>query len=85
MKKFTLIFLGAALILGASTAAFAEEGTEGKGAFNFGQMKTLIENMHPGLSDEEVKQMYLDCHGTNGAKPSKNFNMMNPSHMDIVD
>ena len=35
MKKLTLSFLGAALILGASTAAFAEEGTEGKGTFNF--------------------------------------------------
>ncbi|MBT2683831.1 hypothetical protein [Bacillus sp. ISL-37] len=85
MKKLTLSFFGAALIIGASTAAFAEEGTEGKGTFNFGQMKPLIEKMHPGLSDEEVKQMYNDCHGTNGAMPSKNFNMMDPSHMDIVD
>ncbi|GAM12955.1 hypothetical protein [Mesobacillus selenatarsenatis] len=85
MKKLTLSFLGAAMIVGASTAAFAEEGTEGKGTFNFGQMKPLIEKMHPDLSDEEVKQMYNDCHGTNSAMPSKNFNMMDPNHMDIVD
>ncbi|ESU31255.1 hypothetical protein G3A_17910 [Bacillus sp. 17376] len=82
MKKLSLSFLGAALILGASTAAFAEEGTEGKGTFNFGQMKPLIEKMHPNLSDEEVKQMYNNCHGTNGSMPSKNFNMMDSNHMN---
>ncbi|MBT2643273.1 hypothetical protein J7I80_13620 [Bacillus sp. ISL-41] len=85
MKKLTLSILGAALILGASTAAFAEEGSDGKGTFNFGQMKPLIEKMHPDLSDEEVKQMYNDCHRTNGAMPSKNFNMMDGSDMDIID
>jgi hypothetical protein len=85
MKKLILSFLGAALILGASTAAFAEEGTDGKGTFNFGQMKPLIEKMHPGLSAEEVKQMYNDCHRTNGAMQSKNFNMMDNNHMDIID
>ncbi|MBT2694900.1 hypothetical protein [Bacillus sp. ISL-55] len=82
MKKLTLSLLGATLIIGASTAAFAEEGKEGKGTFNFGQMKPLIEKMHPNFSDEEVKQMYNDCHGTNGAMPSKNFNMMDSSHMN---
>ena len=84
MKKLTLSLLGAAWIFGASTAAFAEEGTEGKGTFNFGQMKTLIEKMHPGISDEGVKQMYNDCHGTNGAMPSKNFNMMDSGHMNSL-
>lgn len=82
MKKLTLSLLGAALIFGASTAAFAEEGTEGKGTFNFGQMKPLIEQMHPGLSVDEIKQMYNNCHGTNGAMPSKNFNMMDSGHMN---
>jgi hypothetical protein len=85
MKKLTLSFIGAALIIGASTAAFAEEGSEGKGISNFGQMKHIIEKMHPGMSDEEVKQMYNDCHGTNGAMPSKNFNMMDSNHMEILD
>ncbi|WLR55799.1 hypothetical protein LC048_01970 [Mesobacillus subterraneus] len=83
MRKLMLSFLGAALIAGASTAVFAEDGTEGNGTFNFGQMKPLIEKMHPGLSDKEVKQMYNDCHGTNGAMPNKKFNMMAPNHMDI--
>ncbi|MBS8266050.1 hypothetical protein DYI25_16610 [Mesobacillus boroniphilus] len=85
MKKLSLTIFSAAMIFGASTAAFAEEGNDGKGQFNFGQMKPIIEKMHPGLSNEEMKQMYNDCHGTNGAMPSKNFNMMDGSHMDILD
>ena len=85
MKKLSLSLLSAAVILGASSAAFAEEGAEGKGLFNFGQMKPLIEKMHPDFSDEEIKQMYNECHGTNGAMPSKNFHMMDVSHMDIID
>ncbi|MEH7886213.1 hypothetical protein V7654_18075 [Bacillus sp. JJ1609] len=85
MKPIVLILISAALILGASTSVFAEETNEGKGTFNFGQMKPLMEKMHPDLSNEELKQMYNDCHGTNGAMPSKNFQMMNGGHMDIVD
>ncbi|WP_079507239.1 hypothetical protein [Mesobacillus jeotgali] len=85
MKKLSLSLLSAAMILGATTVALAEDGTEGKGILNFGQMKPLIEKMHPGLSNEEVKQMYNNCHGTTGAMPSKNFKMMDGSHMDIVD
>lgn len=85
MKPRVLTLISAALILGASTSVFAEDTIEGKGTFNFGQMKPMMEKMHPGLSNEELKQMYNDCHGTNGAMPSKNFQMMDGGHMDIVD
>ncbi|RSD25027.1 hypothetical protein [Mesobacillus subterraneus] len=85
MKKISFTFLSAAIILGASTVAFAEDGNQSKGTFNFGQIKLLMEKMHPELSQKELQQMYNDCHGTNGAMPSRNFQMMNPDHMDIVD
>jgi hypothetical protein len=85
VKPAILTILSASLIFGASMTAFAEESSEGKGTINFGQMKPMMEKMHPDLSADELKQMYLDCHGTNGAMPSKNFNMMDGSHMDIVD
>lgn len=81
MKKTALTLFSATLILGASTSVFAEETNDGKGTFNFGQMKPMMEKMHPDLSKEELKQMYIDCHGTNGAMPSKNFQMMDGSHM----
>lgn len=86
MKKIALTLFSTALILGASTSAFAEEPSkEGKGTFNFGQMKEMMEEMHPGLSNEELKNMYNHCHGTNGAMPSNNFEMMNHEQMKIVD
>lgn len=78
MKKSLLtLFSAAALILGASTSAFAEETNEGKGTNNFGQMKQMMEEMHPELSTNELVEMHKKCHGTNGAEPSKNFEKMN--------
>jgi Ca2+-binding EF-hand superfamily protein len=85
MKKLALTFFSTALILGASTAAFAEEDNDGRGTLNYGQMKPMMEKMHPGFSEKELKQMYNDCHGTMGAMPSKNFEMMDGGHKDIVD
>ncbi|SDZ76094.1 hypothetical protein SAMN05421743_10197 [Thalassobacillus cyri] len=44
---------------------------------NYGQAKNLMEEMHPELGKEEVKEMYQSMHGTNGAAPSVNFKDMN--------
>lgn len=85
MKKTVLTLFSAALILGASTSAFAEEKKEGKGIFNFGKMKTMMQEMHPGMTDDDLKEMYNQCHGTNGAMPSKNFTEMNHSNMDMMN
>lgn len=85
MKPVILTILSASLIFGASTSVFAEDSKEGKGTINFGQMKPMMEEMHPNLSADELKQMYNDCHGTNGAMPSRNFNMMDGSHMNILN
>lgn len=82
MKKTALTLFSAALILGASTSAFAAEDREGKGTFNFGQMKPMMEKMHPEMSNEELKNMYNDCHGTTGAMPSNNFEMMGTGHFE---
>lgn len=85
MKSAILTILSASLIFGATLTAFAEEPKESNEIMNFGQMKPLMKKMHPNLSADELKQMYRDCHGTNGAMPSKNFNMMDTSQMDIVE
>jgi hypothetical protein len=85
MNKTVLTLFSAALILGASTSAFAEETNEGKGTFNFGKMKAMMQEMHPGMTDDELKEMYNQCHGTNGAMPSKNFKEMNHSNMDMMN
>lgn len=76
MKKFIAGIISASLILGSGTAIMAAGNDSTDGLFNFGQMKPQMEEMHPDLTNQELKEMYESCHGTNGAKPSKNFNGM---------
>lgn len=64
MRKFVIGVLSAGFILGAGTYAFAEEN--GNGGLNFGQMKPMIEEMHPDLSTKEQKEMFDSCHGKDG-------------------
>ena len=80
MKKLILGVLAIVLVLGAGSA-FANSDGDGEGTFNFGQMLPFMKQMHPGWSDEELKEMYNACHGTNGAAPSKNFQYMNQMRM----
>lgn len=75
MKKYLVGVLGAAFILGAGTLAFAEEN--GKGTLNFGQMKPMIEEMHPDLSVKEQKEMFEACHGKDGMMQQSGSDMMN--------
>ncbi|OIJ14421.1 hypothetical protein BKP37_08760 [Anaerobacillus alkalilacustris] len=74
MKKamvVSILTLGL-LVLGAgNTLAMGEETQNGKayGTFNFGQKLLKHENM----TVHEVKEMYVNHHGTVGAAPSKKF------------
>ncbi|WP_153464239.1 hypothetical protein ACJA3J_02765 [Halobacillus sp. SY10] len=49
---------------------------ESNAVINFGQAKNLVEEMHPEMTNQEIKEMYINMHGTNGAAPSKNFKEM---------
>ena len=75
MKKMIFSIMGAVIILGTGTAVFAAESCD-LSNINFGQMKKHMEEVHPGMTTQEMKDMYKDCHGTNGAMQSKNFQMM---------
>lgn len=76
MKKKILIgILSGAFILGAGTLTMAESNGEGKGLLNFGQMKPMIEKMHPDLTTQEQKEMFEACHGEGGMM--ENFNSEN--------
>lgn len=50
---------------------------ETNGPVNYGQMKNIMEKVHPELTEKQIKEMYNFMHGTNGAEPSKNFKKMN--------
>ncbi|WP_070119561.1 hypothetical protein [Bacillus marinisedimentorum] len=93
MKNKVLIgILAAGLVAGGATTAMAhgdgaaiQSNGEGQGIFNFGQMQNYMEQMHPGWSKEEIKEMYNYMHGTNGAAPSKNFEQMHEGNWSGVE
>ncbi len=78
MKKWMLGLTAVVLTFGIGTAAFAHGNGDGDGTFNFGQMQKYMQQMHPDWSEQDFQEMYKDCHGTNGAAPSKFFQEMSP-------
>lgn len=79
VKKLIMSVLAGAVIFGgAGTFAFAQAGADGNGLLNFGQMKPYIEEMHPGISTQEQKEMFDNCHGQDGYMQNvNNQSMMN--------
>ncbi|MEX2415760.1 MAG: hypothetical protein WD424_06425 [Paenibacillaceae bacterium] len=77
MKKIMIGILMIALVLTLGSAVYAESNDEGQGTFNFGQMLPFMKQVHPDLTEQQLKDMHNNCHGTNGAAPSKNFEMPN--------
>ncbi|MCL6570526.1 MAG: hypothetical protein K6T88_02425 [Bacillus sp. (in: Bacteria)] len=71
MKKFGIGLLSAALILGAGTTVFGAGNSENSDKANFGRMLPMMEEMHPDLSTNELREMYKDCHGDGGMMESK--------------
>lgn len=79
-KKLVIgILTGAILLGGAGTYAFAQtnEDGNGEGKFNFGQMKPQMEEVHPELSNQELKEMYNSCHGEDESVTSSENMMSN--------
>ena len=76
MKKLIIGVLSFMVILGASNVAMAH-GNSGNGTVNFGQALKYMQEMHPDWSQKDIKEMYNEHHGTQGAEPSHNFEQMN--------
>jgi hypothetical protein len=60
MKK--MIISGAItviLVLSISNIVFAHDGENG---WSFNEMLPMMKEMHPSFSDEQLEQMYQDCH-----------------------
>lgn len=73
MKKVWFGLMGAILVIGLGTSAFAAVENPGEGTMNFGQMLPFMQKMHPDKTTQELKDMYELHHGTGGAAPSANF------------
>jgi len=69
MRKMITSFIIAGIIFTGASQTFAMEDTKQNGTFNLGQKITS----HEDMTVQETKNMYLMHHGTQGAAPSKNF------------
>lgn len=86
MKKLWIGIATMALVMGIGTAgayaATSDNGTEDNGKAKepstFEQMLPHAKQMHPDLSDEQIRGMYNNCHGGNGSGVS---GMMNNTRM----
>lgn len=69
MKKVWLGITTVVLVMGIGTAgayaASADNNTGGDRSF-FEQMLPHAKQMHPELSDQQIEQMYNNCHNGNG-------------------
>lgn len=46
------------------------------GIINFGQMKSHMNEMHPELNTQQLRELYKNMHGTGGSSQSTNFTGM---------
>ncbi|MDN4067596.1 FAD/FMN-containing dehydrogenase [Paenibacillus vini] len=75
MKKLWIGIATMALVMGIGTAgvyaATVENGTEDSGIVNnqdtYEQMLPYAKQMHPDLSEDQIRGMYNSCHGGNGS------------------
>ncbi|WP_053367546.1 hypothetical protein [Bacillus sp. FJAT-27245] len=72
MRKTAVMIMGLVVLLSANAADVFAKGTDlAREVLNFGKMKPHMQQMHPDLSEKELKEMYESCHGNNGGKSSK--------------
>ena len=76
MKKIVIILLSLVLVFALGSVIYAKTNDGGQGTTNFGQMLPMMKQAHPNFTEQQLKDLYNECHDTNGAAPSKNFKMM---------
>ncbi|SDY79906.1 hypothetical protein SAMN05421736_103332 [Evansella caseinilytica] len=74
MKKKVIAFSIAVLFVSAGTVALATSNVDEEKDFNFKEMLPYMQQMHPDVSDEQLEEMYNNCHA-NGKREMMNGNM----------
>ncbi|MBP1949953.1 hypothetical protein [Virgibacillus litoralis] len=67
-KKLLAIALAAFVTLGIGNVVFAHGAADngGENGWSFEDMVPFMKDMHPNMDQQEMEQMYQDCHGSNG-------------------
>ncbi|RYG73499.1 hypothetical protein EU245_06370 [Lentibacillus lipolyticus] len=71
-KKLLMIALAIFFVAGIGNVVFAhgdardfDPGNGGHNGWSFEEMVPFMKDMHPDMSEAQMKEMYQDCHGTN--------------------
>lgn len=65
-KKLISLGLVAVLVLGIGNAVYASNGSEN--GWSFEGMLPFMKEMHPDMDEQQMEQMYQNCHGKNDEK-----------------
>lgn len=62
-KKIVFIAITSILVLGLGNVVFAHGGGSANG-WSFEEMLPHMKEMHPEMNEQQMEQMYQDCHGS---------------------
>lgn len=60
-KKLISIGIAVVLVLGIGNAVYASGAENG---WSFEEMLPFMKEMHPEMNEQQMEQMYQDCHGS---------------------
>ena len=70
MKKKLISFgIVVVLVLGIGNAVYANGSDNG---WSFEEMLPFMKEMHPEMNEQQMEQMYQDCHGSSDEKVPMN-------------
>ncbi|GAB3804418.1 hypothetical protein [Virgibacillus kimchii] len=69
-KKLTVLTLVVVFVIGAGNAVYANSNSGND--WSFEEMLPFMNQMHPEMNDQELEQMYQNCHGSNNEMPRMN-------------
>lgn len=88
MKKMWIGIATMALVMGIGTAGAYAAATDNDNGNNnspnfFEQMLPHAKQMHPDLTDEQIKEMYNSCHNGTGTQGMMNNTQLRGSMMNF--
>ncbi len=63
-RTIIVLVVAVLLLVAAGTAALAHGGGRNSGTFTFSEMLPFMQEHHPNWSEEELREMYDTCHGS---------------------
>jgi len=74
-KKLLTIGLASFLVLGMGNVVMAHSTPDngGQTGLSFEEMVPFMQNMHPNMNEQQMEQMYQNCHGSNDNRTAESM------------